>query len=83
MVKYVNVIVYRQNNNPIRISNVISVEERVELHQRLLLVETLKKGLYQPNTKKVDHKQTYKFYLTQIIGYRVAEEIVETEEEIL
>ena len=83
MVKYVNVVIYRQNNNPIRISNVVSVEEKVELHQRLLLVETVKKGVYQPNTTKVDYKQTYKFYLSQLLGYRVVEEVAETEEEIL
>ena len=83
MVKYTNVVVYRQNNNPIRISNVVSVEEKVELHQRLLLIEALKKGVYQPNTKKVDYKQTYKFYLSQLLGYRVVEAVAETEEEIL
>lgn len=82
MAKYVGVVIYRENSSPIRISNVVSVEEKVELHQRLLLVETLKKGLYQPNAKKVDFKQTYKFYLSQLLGYRVVEEVTATEEEI-
>ena len=82
MAKYINVLVYRQNSTLIRISNVVSIEEKVELHQRLLLIEALKKGVYQPNTKKIDYKQTYKFYLSQIVGYRVTEAVTETEEEI-
>ena len=84
MAKYVNVVIYRQNSNPIRISNVVSVEEKVELHQRLLVIGALKKGTYQPgHATTPDYKQTYKFYLSQLLGYRVVEAVAETEEEIL